>query len=83
VDTIQLALDAAAQGLGVAIGRRPFIEEELASGVLARFCGPEVPSNAPYWLVAPSETFLRPEIKAFRDWLIAEAQALWGPPAAE
>jgi LysR family transcriptional regulator, glycine cleavage system transcriptional activator len=81
VDTIQLALDAAAQGLGVAIGRRPFIEEELASGVLARFCGPEVPSDAPYWLVAPPETFRRPEIEAFCDWLIAETQALWRRPA--
>src|SRR3546814_12729385 len=33
-DTIQLAIDAAIQGLGVAIGRRPLIDEDLAAGRL-------------------------------------------------
>ena len=34
VDTIQLAFEAASMGLGVALGRRPLVDRDLASGAL-------------------------------------------------
>lgn len=71
VDTIQLALDAAARGLGIAIGRLPLALPELESGRLVRFCEPAVAARSAYWLVGAAETMAQSEIIAFRDWLIA------------
>lgn len=72
VDTIQMAIEAAVQGLGIAIGRRPFVDPELATGALIPFCADEATCRTSYWLVAPAESIKRPEIRAFRDWLVAE-----------
>lgn len=78
VDTIQMAIDAAVQGLGVAIGRLPLVGPELSTGRLVRFCGPCVKADTAYWLVGPRETMIRPEIVTFRDWLIDELQTIAG-----
>lgn len=71
VDTLQMAFDAAAQGLGVAIGRRPFVDADLASCRLVIAIDRAVRGN-PYWLITAGENFEKPEVKAFRLWLIAE-----------
>lgn len=76
VDTIQMALEAGVKGLGVVIGRRPFVECELAAGKLIKFHSNEVPSKASYWLVAPPEAFRRPEIKVFYNWLDEELKPM-------
>jgi DNA-binding transcriptional LysR family regulator len=65
-------IEAAVGGLGIAIGRRPFIEAELGSGALVRFCSREVPAGAGYWLAAPPEAMKRPDVQAVRDWLFEE-----------
>lgn len=72
VDTIQMAFDAAASGLGVAIGRRPLVDPELQSGVLAPFFPTVTKSKVGYWLVGPQEVMDRPEIRSFRNWLLGE-----------
>lgn len=72
VDTIQMAFDAAVQGLGVALGRLPLALPELESGRLVRFCGPTVRAENGYWLVASPDAMTRPEIVAFKDWITAE-----------
>ena len=74
VDTIEMAIEAAVQGLGIAIGRRPFIEAELSTGALVRFRDNEVLAEAGYWLVAPPDGMNRPDVLAFRDWLFDELQ---------
>jgi DNA-binding transcriptional LysR family regulator len=79
VDTIEMAIEAAVGGLGIAIGRRPFIEAELASGTLVLFCDREIPAAAGYWLAAPPDTMNRPDVRAFRDWLFDELQPFRGP----
>lgn len=79
VDTIQLAIDAAVKGLGLAIGRWPLVADELETGRLVRFCGPTVPAATAYWLVGPPETMRHPEIVAFRDWLLREMATIAGP----
>lgn len=72
VDTIQMAWEAAAEGLGVAIGRRPLIDRELASGELVTCSSQEIASNTRYWLVAPPDAFVRTDVSAFYEWLIEE-----------
>ncbi|MGQ9369508.1 transcriptional regulator GcvA [Azospirillum sp. ST 5-10] len=71
-DTIQYALDAAAQGLGVAMGRHPVVDRDLDSGTLVAVLGPPVRSTAAYWLVCAAASLARPEVRAFRDWLRGE-----------
>src|SRR5262249_11426792 len=72
VDTIQMSLEAAAQGLGIALGRKPLIDDALAQGDLVEAGGPVVPGAMSYWLVGAESTFERPEIKLFRSWLLSE-----------
>lgn len=74
VDTVQMALEAAAGGLGVALGRTPLVEEEIASKRLTRAVDNAVPSGLSYWLVAVDEEFQSPELRSFRDWLQQEFQ---------
>ncbi|HEX3639406.1 MAG TPA: LysR substrate-binding domain-containing protein, partial [Paraburkholderia sp.] len=51
VDTIQLAFEAASMGLGVALGRRPLVDRDLANGALVEACSQTVASSTAYWLV--------------------------------
>lgn len=76
VDTIDMALDAACRGLGVAIGRLPFARSELDAGRLVRFCDPIVVAKTGYWFVGLPDTMKRPEVVAFRRWLLSEFQPL-------
>lgn len=74
VDTIQLALDAAKQGLGIAIGRRPIVDDDLASGRLVAVSHHSVTSATSYWFVTSDSNFEFPEIKQLRKWLLDELQ---------
>lgn len=73
-DTIQMAFEAACQGLGVAIGRKPLVNIELASGKLVEVWQP-IFCNTSYWLVSAESTVDDPRIAAFRSWLFHEAGA--------
>lgn len=78
VDSVQLALEAAADGLGIAIGRLPLINDDLAAGRLAVAIDHVVPVLTGYWLVAPPGVETRRGIVAFRNWLLKEtAQLSW------
>ena len=72
VDSIQMAMEAATQGLGIALGRRPLVDDDLQQGKLVEAGGPVVPSALSYWLVGANATFERPEIRLFRTWLLGE-----------
>jgi LysR family transcriptional regulator, glycine cleavage system transcriptional activator len=74
-DTVQLALEAAAGGLGVAIGRLPLAEADLAAGTLVAASERIVTAEPAYWLVSAhaADERERPEMHAFRRWLLAEA----------
>jgi len=75
-DTIRLAIGAALQGLGIAIGRRPLVDDDLASGRLVAIGSPPRQGATCYWLIGEEATFARSEAKLFRSWLIDEMQAL-------
>lgn len=71
-DTLQMAFDAAAQGLGVAMGRRPLVDMELQSGRLVVAWEPEIASTTSYWLVGLQRRADEPDMQAFRAWLLAQ-----------
>ncbi|HLO75967.1 MAG TPA: transcriptional regulator GcvA [Magnetospirillum sp.] len=75
MDTYQMALEAAAQGLGVAIGRLPLVAADIASGRLVAVLGPPKPCETAHWLVAGRESLVRPEVAAFRNWIRAELKS--------
>jgi LysR family glycine cleavage system transcriptional activator len=74
-------VEAAARGQGVAMARWSLIQDELSAGRLVRVF-PKVaplPVGHAYTLVGLRETFRRPEIAAFRDWLRLEIRELAWP----
>ncbi|MDI1266002.1 MAG: transcriptional regulator GcvA [bacterium] len=73
-DTIHMAFQAACQGLGVAIGRKPLVNAELASGSLVEVWEP-VFSNTSYWLVGAESRADDPRTLAFRSWILREVAA--------
>ncbi|CAN5424861.1 transcriptional regulator GcvA [soil metagenome] len=74
-DTIQMAFEAACQGLGVAIGRKPLVNSELASGSLVEVWE-SVNNSTSYWLVGAESRADDPRIVAFRSWIVGEAAAV-------
>lgn len=73
-DTIHMAFQAASQGLGVAIGRKPLVNAELAAGSLVEVWEP-VFSNTSYWLVGAESRADDPRTLAFRSWILQEVAA--------
>jgi LysR family glycine cleavage system transcriptional activator len=67
-----LALDAAVQGLGVALGVPELAAADLAAGRLIAPFQLEVRSNRSYYLVCAEATADRPNVVAFREWLLRE-----------
>ncbi len=70
-DASNEVLAAAANGMGVALGRTPLVEGDLESGRLVAPFAARVRSPGRYWLVAPEATADAPALGAFRDWLRA------------
>jgi len=69
-----MALQAAIDGLGVAMGHAPIVEADLASGrLVVPFDAYQLPAEAGYYVVGPPETAELPKIKKFRSWLLAAA----------
>jgi DNA-binding transcriptional LysR family regulator len=82
VDTIEIAIDAAVQGLGVALGRRPIVDRELSAGSLVTLGLPAITATTCYWLTAPPEVMTRLEIASFARWLHRELADLTHASAA-
>ena len=77
-----MAIQAAVDGLGVALGRTRFVEADIAAGRLVVPFDVVLPADAGFYIVAPEETADTPKIALFRDWLIGSASpgALAPPP---
>lgn len=69
-DTIQMAFEAAVQGLGAAIGRTPLVDVDLAAGRLVKCHERSIGGSLGYWMVNAKESARRPEILAFRKWVL-------------
>lgn len=72
VDTMQMGFDAAILGLGIVLGRRPLVDEDIESGRLVPLTTQTITSDSGYWLVTARNDFQKPEVKLFRRWLLSE-----------
>ena len=72
---MSLALDAAADGQGVAMARTALAAWDLAAGRLVRPFAPALHADFGYWIVCPQASADLPKIAIFRAWLLAEAAA--------
>lgn len=68
-----LALEAAADGLGVALGMPQVAAFDLASGRLVAPFEFRLPLAAAYYVTTPADRRDRPEVAAFREWIVGEA----------
>jgi LysR family glycine cleavage system transcriptional activator len=68
------AIQAAVGGEGVVLGRSALVADELAAGRLVRPFELSLPAGFAYYVVYPPRALKRPNVKAFRDWLMAEAR---------
>jgi len=76
---INLVIQAAASGLGVALAWHSLVAEELRGGRLVRLLDRALPTNHGYHLVAPPKRLQLPKVTAFRDWLLGQAVARQDP----
>lgn len=73
-DHFYLALQAAIDGLGVALGPLPLITDELASGRLVTPLAEPVIRTRSYWWIVARHQAESPLIRHFCDWLQQEAR---------
>jgi LysR family transcriptional regulator, glycine cleavage system transcriptional activator len=66
------AIEAALAGLGAALVRHAFVEREIAAGRLVAPFRHTITQSFAYYLVSPFAALRRPEVVAFRDWLLRE-----------
>jgi LysR family glycine cleavage system transcriptional activator len=66
------ALQAAADGLGVAMGIRPYVDDDLAQGRLVAPFPLTIPKDGRWWLVHRPAREEEPAFRAFRDWLVEQ-----------
>ncbi len=69
-----LAIDAAIAGQGVALASGVLAGADLAAGRLVKPFALSMPSDFAYFVVSLMAAAERPKVKAFREWLFAEAK---------
>jgi DNA-binding transcriptional LysR family regulator len=77
-DSTMIAVQAAMQGLGVAVGDPRFYQAEILSGRLVQPFDLVTPEGDTWWFACLPAMADRPKIKAFREWLVGEARATAG-----
>jgi LysR family glycine cleavage system transcriptional activator len=65
-----LLIQAAIDGLGVALGNTMLASDDLKAGRLVRPFDISVPLDTGYYVVYVRDALKRPKIKAFRDWVM-------------
>jgi DNA-binding transcriptional LysR family regulator len=71
-DSTKIAVEAALEGAGVAIGPPDLFVEDLREGRLVQPFPDVVASGKAWWFVCPATSAQRPKIVAFRTWLLDE-----------
>jgi len=69
------AIQAAIRSEGVVLGRSALVSDDLAAGRLVRPFDLSFPAGFAYYMVYPSRALKRSNVRAFRDWLLAEARS--------
>ena len=68
-----MVIDAAINGLGVALARTTLAAWDLINGRLVRPFPDSLPLSKTYWIISPKAMSSLPKIVTFRNWLLAEA----------
>jgi LysR family glycine cleavage system transcriptional activator len=71
-----LAIQAAIDGHGVALGDSTLVADDIAAGRLIQPFDVALkgPSHFAYYVISPRETAEEPMVRAFRDWILSEAE---------
>ena len=73
-DLILMTVQAAIDGIGVAMGRTSYVQDDIAKGRLVVPFKIALPADAGFYLVSPEGVAEPPKLGAFRQWLIASAK---------
>ncbi|GGI30152.1 transcriptional regulator [Bradyrhizobium guangdongense] len=68
--TVQAAID----GMGVAMGRTSYVQDDIAKGRLVVPFKIALPADAGFYLVSPEGRREAPKLAAFRQWMVAATQ---------
>jgi LysR family transcriptional regulator, glycine cleavage system transcriptional activator len=74
VNTQQMAAILAVAGSGIALVSQGFVSEDLNAGRLVQLFDIVAESGSSYHLAYPEHRQTTPKIRAFRDWILAEAK---------
>ncbi|QIP02861.1 transcriptional regulator GcvA [Bradyrhizobium symbiodeficiens] len=73
-DMIFMTIQAAIDGIGVAMGRTSYVQDDIAKGRLVVPFKIALPADAGFYLVAPEGRRETPKLTAFRQWMLAATQ---------
>jgi LysR family glycine cleavage system transcriptional activator len=73
-DLILVTVQAAIDGIGVAMGRTSYVEADIAKGRLVVPFKITLPADAGFYLVSPGARADSPKLATFRQWLAASVQ---------
>jgi LysR family glycine cleavage system transcriptional activator len=73
LESYDIALKSAAQGMGIALGQQPYVADDLAQGLLTElFPGLRVRNPRRWFFTCREEKSEQPRIKVFRRWLLEQ-----------
>lgn len=75
-ETRNFAIQAAIDGVGIAIIDPSLVADELQTGRLVQPFALTLPADSAYYLVTPANRPESPRLAAFRNWLLAEAESM-------
>ncbi|MBR0790640.1 transcriptional regulator GcvA [Bradyrhizobium manausense] len=73
-DMIFMTIQAAIDGIGVAMGRTSYVRDDITKGRLVVPFKIALPADAGFYLVSPEGRREAPKLAAFRQWMIAATQ---------
>lgn len=74
MDTLITALEMAAQGQGIALGRTALVADLIKSGRLVAPLAEKIPASEAFYLMTPDNQHKHPHSETFRQWIIEEAE---------
>ncbi|MDE2378273.1 transcriptional regulator GcvA [Bradyrhizobium sp.] len=74
-DLMFMTIQAAIDGIGVAMGRTSYVQDDIAKGRLVVPFRIALPADAGFYLVSPDGRRDPPKLAAFREWVVAAAQS--------
>ncbi len=72
MDDTNVLIQAAVNGLGIALGSTPFVADHLDAGRLVRPFESTLRSDFAYYVVCPRKNLERAAVRAFKEWLLQQ-----------